>query len=107
MTVPYEHHPSIEQLDPNSRGEMMELSARALKVLRHEYYPQGFNLGINIGEAGGAGILDHVHMHIVPRWEGDTNFMSALAGTRVLPESLEDSYHRIKKAWKFLFNNLK
>ena len=102
MVVPYQHHPSIEFLEPAARGEMMELASRSIPVLQHVYRPQGFNLGINIGAAAGAGIREHVHFHIVPRWNGDTNFMSALADTRVLPETLEDSYQRIHEAWEAL-----
>ena len=100
MVVPYGHFPSVELLDARTRAEMMELCALVLSVLRVVYKPQGFNVGINIGEAAGAGIEAHVHMHIVPRWTGDTNFMSSLAGTRVLPETLEDTYKRLKEAWK-------
>jgi ATP adenylyltransferase len=99
MIVPYDHLPSLEQLDPETRLELMDLSARSLDVLRQEYQPQGFNLGVNIGEAAGAGVLDHVHLHIVPRWVGDTNFMLALATTRVMPETLYDTYERIKRRW--------
>lgn len=99
MVVPYLHVASLEDLNPDTRSEIMELSAISIKVLRAEYHPQGFNLGINIGEVAGAGILDHIHLHIVPRWGGDTSFMSALSNTRVLPEALADSYLRIKKAW--------
>ncbi len=99
MVVPYEHHPSIETLEPEVRCEMMELASRAIPLLAEVYHPQGFNLGINIGSAAGAGIREHVHFHILPRWDGDTNFMSSLAGTRVLPESLEESYQRIRKCW--------
>jgi ATP adenylyltransferase len=100
MIVPMDHQPSLEYLDAETRSEIMELTTKALVVLRNEYRPHGFNVGINIGEAAGAGILDHVHMHVVPRWSGDTNFMASLAGARVLPESLEDTYARILKAWK-------
>lgn len=78
---------------------MMELTAKAVEVLSVEYRAHGFNLGINIGEVAGAGITEHVHMHVVPRWSGDTNFMSSVGGTRVLPEALEDTYRRMKKAW--------
>lgn len=100
MIVPYEHQPSLEELDPNVRAEMMELAVQATSILDEVYQTQGFNLGINIGEAAGAGITDHVHLHVVPRWVGDTNFMSALGDTRVLPETLEESYQRIRQAWQ-------
>jgi len=76
---------------------MMELTSQCMTVLRKLYNPQGFNMGANIGEAAGAGVLGHVHIHIVPRWAGDTNFMSTLGETRVLPESLEDTYKRVHK----------
>jgi ATP adenylyltransferase len=100
MIVPFHHSASIEDLNPAIRQEMMELTNQALRVLREEYHPHGFNIGVNIGEAGGAGILDHVHLHIVPRWDGDTNFMSALGQTRVLPETLEDTFIRVKHRWE-------
>jgi len=100
MVVPNAHQPSLELLDPNTRAELMELTSRSLKVLRSVYRPEGFNIGVNIGAAAGAGVEAHVHMHIVPRWVGDTNFMSTLASTRVLPEALEDTYHRLREAWE-------
>jgi ATP adenylyltransferase len=100
MVVPFVHRPSLEDLDPEIRSEMMELTSRALEVLRQEYRPQGFNVGFNIGAVAGAGVVEHVHLHIVPRWGGDTNFMSALANTRVLPETLEETYARVQGRWK-------
>jgi ATP adenylyltransferase len=99
MVVPYDHQPSLEDLSAEVRAEMMEFATQGMEVLRSIYQPQGFNLGINIGEAAGAGITDHVHLHIVPRWAGDTNFMSSLAQTRVLPETLEETYRRIKAVY--------
>ena len=99
MIVPYEHCSGLEQLDPQTRAEMMELTNQATLVLQDVYHPQGFNLGMNIGAAAGAGIAEHIHLHVVPRWGGDTNFMSSLADTRVLPESLEDTYRRVYAAW--------
>ncbi|HEX7973480.1 MAG TPA: HIT domain-containing protein [Anaerolineales bacterium] len=99
MVVPYDHESALERLDPETRAEMMELTMKATQVLSAVYRPQGFNLGMNIGVVAGAGIAEHIHMHIVPRWGGDTNFMSSLADTRVLPETLEDSYRRLKAAW--------
>jgi len=99
MVVPDEHCSGLEQLDSQTRAEMMELANQATLVLQSVYNPQGFNLGMNIGEVAGAGIAEHIHLHIVPRWGGDTNFMSSLANTRVLPEALDDTYRRVRKAW--------
>jgi ATP adenylyltransferase len=96
MVIPFEHQPNLEELDPATRAEMMELTSRCTTVLKNIYKAQGFNVGVNIGEAAGAGVLGHVHIHIVPRWKGDTNFMSAVGGTRVLPEALEETYKRVK-----------
>ena len=79
---------------------MMELTSQATAVLRKVYNAQSFNIGVNIGEAAGAGVKDHVHIHIVPRWVGDTNFMSAVGETRVLPETLEDSWRRIRDGFR-------
>jgi ATP adenylyltransferase len=79
---------------------MMELTSLCMTILRKVYNPQAFNMGANIGEAAGAGVKEHVHVHIVPRWRGDTNFMSALGQTRVLPELLEDTYQRIKNGFQ-------
>jgi ATP adenylyltransferase len=100
MVVPNQHVGTLWELDPDTRSEMIELTSQAMLVLGEAYHPQGFNVGMNLGEAAGAGITDHVHMHIVPRWGGDTNFMSTTSATRVIPEALDDSYMRLKKAYE-------
>ena len=100
MVVPFAHKPNLEELDAATRAEMMELTSQATVVLRKVYKAVSFNVGANIGEAAGAGVKNHVHIHIVPRWVGDTNFMSAVAETRVLPESLEDSWRRIRDGFR-------
>ncbi|HFC09532.1 MAG TPA: HIT domain-containing protein [Chloroflexi bacterium] len=99
MVIPFRHEADLVALDADTRAEMMELTAQAIRVLRAVYHPQAFNVGMNLGAAAGAGIAAHLHMHIVPRWSGDTNFMSTLAQTRVLPESLETTYARVREAW--------
>ena len=99
MVIPFVHKPNLEELDAATRAEMMELTSRCTTVLKNIYRPQGFNVGVNIGEAAGAGVLGHVHIHIVPRWNGDTNFMSSVGGTRVLPEALEDTWKRVRKGF--------
>jgi ATP adenylyltransferase len=100
MVAPYEHVPSIEDLDEPALSELTALSKRCLATLREAYSPDGFNMGVNIGEVSGAGYADHVHLHVVPRWEADSNFMPVTAGTRVLPQSLEDSWAEIRSAWR-------
>ena len=100
MVVPFDHKPILEELDAPTRAEVMELTSRCMSVLRNVYQAQAFNMGANIGEAAGAGVLGHVHIHIVPRWKGDTNFMSTLGETRVLPESMEDTYRRIQEGFQ-------
>jgi ATP adenylyltransferase len=100
MIVPYDHQPSLENLGAETRAELIETAYQALLVLKEVYHPEAFNLGMNIGEVAGAGIADHVHMHIVPRWGGDTNFMSSIASTRVLPQSLEETYLQVREAWE-------
>lgn len=99
MVIPFDHVPALEGLSPETRAEMMELTSRCTTILREEYGTHSFNVGINMGEAAGAGVLGHVHIHIVPRWVGDTNFMSAVGETRVLPESLAETYSRLSKAF--------
>lgn len=100
MVAPVAHQPSLENLDPASRAEMMELVSESIVVLKKIYKSQAFNVGANIGEAAGAGEPGHVHLHIVPRWAGDTNFMSTLGETRVLPEALKETYQRIKAGFR-------
>lgn len=99
MVIPFEHKSTLEELDSKTRAEMMELTSRCTTILREVYRAQSFNVGINMGAAAGAGVLGHVHIHIVPRWMGDTNFMSAIGQTRVLPEALEETYRRVRDAF--------
>jgi ATP adenylyltransferase len=100
MVVPHRHLASLEELEAPEQAELMALSGQAIRVLRQVYGAESFNLGINIGESAGAGILDHVHMHVLPRWAGDTSFMATTAETRVIPESLGSTYARLRPAWE-------
>jgi ATP adenylyltransferase len=100
MVVPNPHIGNLDELDKQTRSELMELTSQATQVLTEVYRSQGFNIGINIGEAAGAGVVGHLHIHVVPRWSGDTNFMSVLAETRVIPEDLETTFRRVREAWK-------
>jgi len=97
MIAPYRHISSLEQMNSKESGEMMELLRRMIKVLREALQPEGFNVGMNLGRAGGAGVVDHIHLHIVPRWVGDYNFMPLLSETKVIPEALEQTYKELKK----------
>jgi len=99
MCVPYVHVAKLQDLPAEERFELMEMVTKAVSVLDSVYQPEGFNLGMNLGDVAGAGIADHLHMHIVPRWGGDTSFISAVGQTRVLPESLSETYQRVKAAW--------
>ncbi len=92
MAVPYAHVDSLRLLDAETLTEMVQLVQRAQAVVADAMRPQGFNVGVNEGRAAGAGIADHVHMHLVPRWVGDTNFMPALGDTRVMPQHLDETY---------------
>lgn len=95
MVVPYEHCPHLHALPEETAQEITELTRLSLRVLEAVYSPEGFNIGINQGDAAGAGIGAHLHQHIVPRWVGDTNFMPVVADVRVLPEALSASYEKI------------
>jgi ATP adenylyltransferase len=99
LIVPYRHVDSLAALPPDDAAEMMALAQRLESVLQTVYSPAGMNFGLNLGEAGGAGIVGHIHMHALPRWIGDTNFMTVTANTRVLPEVLDTTWTRIRKAW--------
>jgi ATP adenylyltransferase len=98
MAVPYRHQDSLAALDLATADELTRMLRRVETALRKSYRPQGLNIGLNLGEAGGAGVVDHLHWHIVPRWSGDTNYMSVLAETRVLPEMLDQAWTKIRGA---------
>jgi ATP adenylyltransferase len=95
MVAPYEHTARLERLEPATATEMMHLAQRSIGVLDSVYRPEGYNVGANLGAVAGAGVEDHVHLHVVPRWKGDTNFMPVLSDVRVLPQTLEDSWSDI------------
>jgi ATP adenylyltransferase len=96
MIVPYLHTADFVGLSPDTLAEMGKLSQRMVGVVSEEYHPQGFNLGMNLGRTAGAGVADHLHLHVVPRWAGDTNFMPIVGATKVMPELLETTYDRLK-----------
>jgi ATP adenylyltransferase len=98
LIVPYRHLDSLAALPAADAQEMMALAQRVETILRAVYHPSGMNFGLNLGEAGGAGIAAHIHMHALPRWIGDTNFMTVTADTRVLPEDLDTTWSRIRAA---------
>lgn len=96
MIVPFVHRPSLEDLETETLIELITLTQLSLRVLRHAYNPQGFNVGLNIGSVAGAGVVDHVHLHVVPRWGGDTNYMTIIGETRTIPEWLDQTYDRLR-----------
>jgi ATP adenylyltransferase len=99
MIAPYAHVPGIQVLPARALTELMSIATRCLATLDAALHPQGYNMGINQGLVAGAGIADHVHFHIVPRWNGDTNFMPVLADTKVMPDYLQNTYRQLKAAW--------
>ena len=98
LVLPYVHVADLLELPQETRADMMALAAVAARALKQVFHYDGLNLGMNIGEAAGAGISEHVHLHLVPRWNGDTNFMATLAGTRVVPQSLDDTFELLAPA---------
>jgi len=96
MVIPNRHIASLGAATAEERGELIELTAAAEAALTEAYQPQGLNMGINLGKPAGAGILDHLHLHVVPRWSGDTNFMTVVGATRVLPEALPDTAAKLR-----------
>jgi ATP adenylyltransferase len=99
MIAPYAHVATLEAADPATLAEMIAMARRAEIALRDSYNAPGFNIGMNVGEAAGAGIAGHIHLHVLPRWLGDANFMTTVAETRVLPEALRDSWEKLRRAW--------
>jgi ATP adenylyltransferase len=96
MIVPYLHTAEFDSTPKEITDEMMDLTKRAQAALREVYSPAGFNLGMNLGAAAGAGVADHIHIHLLPRWSGDTNFMTTVGETRVLPEDLQTTYSKLR-----------
>ena len=96
MVAPYRHVANLEELTDAERNEHFEMVSRSIKLLKRVFNPGGFNVGINMGKVAGAGIDDHVHTHIVPRWQGDTNFMPVLSDVRVVPEALAETYKKLE-----------
>jgi ATP adenylyltransferase len=98
MIVPYAHLDELQKLPPEAAQEMMALSQKMEQVLRQVYHPDGINLGMNIGKAAGAGVAGHIHMHVLPRWVADANFVSVISETRVLPEALDETWQKLHHA---------
>lgn len=102
MVVPYRHVATLAAATPDELSELMDLTRRAEIALSEAYRPQGLNVGINLGRPAGAGVVDHLHVHLVPRWTGDTNFMSVIGEVRVLPEDLEQTAKRLRPIFERL-----
>jgi ATP adenylyltransferase len=98
MIAPFKHIGNIEDLSEDEAKEIFLLGRKIIPILKEVYNAQGFNVGLNLGRCAGAGVVDHLHLHIVPRWEGDTNYMPVVGATKIIPESIEESYKRIKSA---------
>lgn len=96
LIVPYQHIGELDAAAKETTDELMDLTKRSQTALRDAYQPTGFNIGMNLGRSAGAGIVDHIHIHILPRWTGDTNFMSTVGDTRVIPEDLSTTYEKLR-----------
>src|SRR5947207_630140 len=107
MVVPNRHAPNLATLSADEQADLMRLTRHAEIALTEAYAPHGINVGINLGKSAGAGVLDHLHVHLVPRWNGDTNFMTAIGGTRVLPEDLAQSAAKLRPIFERLANQEK
>lgn len=99
LILPNRAVPDLEDLTPDEQIELWAVTRDAVVAIKAAYHCDGINLGMNLGKAGGAGVPDHLHVHVLPRWEGDTNFMTTVAETRVLPESLGDCWRKLRAAW--------
>jgi ATP adenylyltransferase len=99
MVMPVRHRSDLDELEPDEAAHLWEVVTDAVRALRAAYSPEGLNVGANLGRAAGAGVPGHFHVHCVPRWKGDTNFMTVLAETRVLPEALPSTFERVRAAW--------
>jgi ATP adenylyltransferase len=103
LVVPYQHTGKLSALPETTLAELMALTRQAEQVLDAAFQPDGFNIGINQGSAAGAGIAEHLHQHVVPRWLGDTNYMTVIGHTRVIPEWIDDTYRQLKAVWEERF----
>ncbi len=99
LVVPYQHVAEIGDVPQETLADLMVTAQQAVAALQTVYHPEGFNMGINLGSSAGAGIAEHLHMHIVPRWPGDTNYMTVIGQTRIIPDLLTDTYHQLRDAW--------
>jgi len=99
MIAPFRHEGELEDLKADEAASVMEMTQQAVRALKGAYKPDGVNAGVNLGRPAGAGVPGHVHVHVLPRWNGDTNFMTTVADTRVLPEDLHTSWEKVRAAW--------
>ena len=104
LVAPYDHVADLPHLAPDAAAELIFLAQKGILALRRALSPHGFNLGMNLGRVAGAGIAGHLHLHIVPRWQGDANFMPLIAGTKLIPELLGETYEKVRRAFEELEN---